>query len=719
MAESIDSIVLNTWDEKINHFSYYYWLKEVDSLSIRIRCRAFVFQNNINRLLHKFFEVSYTTTILWYTDYSPFHDRENGLLITTEGFHYSDAQQKFNIRWMDIKSIEFVQNPEAKIVINTFDNGWTFPAYCFILNNKVSSVNNIVDILKSILSNIENSRDVAKEEARQTEIEAKQTAEFEAVRVNIEALIGKYQKADQTTRNQTEYRDLLVQALELCDNNVTRFTTPSVLTYFNKTRCTLCRILSSKFDSETAKQYADKAWFYLDEWNKSLGGNMSDYPIQKAIALANCAYPIQNTIQGRNIVLEYLANNNQHIDFGTKIFQNINGRVVDYLNSNSFSNNDLIPFHERQFIMFARSSEKIPGYYDPEDNMKWIFPLDNYPKDLVFQGYPEADVLYMVNPVKQNEYIPFEQAEDFLFMDKVREFCRFVQCLGATEISFRSLKGKKVSNSSSSSNDAKLNMKVIAKGEVNANWSNNDNSSYSSNQSVEMRQTFTPNRAPFCPDDLVWLKTDANMRELLKQRLEYGTINSYSYKISSSETCQLTNRKALDIKASFEKIMVKVNANYSQSSDTTFNNHEETEWEINVIFKPISELPQLSNVAESPRVNVESQMNVSDLESKYVEFIKLILEDGIIGENERKTLERRRLKLGISVERAKELEEMLMNPLLNDNEKEYFDEVIAMLDDGIIDAKERKVLNMMLEDLEIDPNRAEDIEQMAINKQKQ
>lgn len=103
---------------------------------------------------------------------------------------------------------------------------------------------------------------------------------------------------------------------------------------------------------------------------------------------------------------------------------------------------------------------------------------------------------------------------------------------------------------------------------------------------------------------------------------------------------------------------------------------------------------------------------MTDNEQSYAEEVKFCLEDGDIGDKERKSLERMRIKLGISPERAAEIEASLQKPLLTEDEQEYLEVVKDQIIDGTIPESSRKILNRWRQRLNISEERASDIEKM-------
>ena len=277
-------------------------------------------------------------------------------------------------------------------------------------------------------------------------------------------------------------------------------------------------------------------------------------------------------------------------------------RNTDELLDNESGFTENYPYADRKFVYIGQNVNKIGGLYqwdDEERVIDWIFTLDHLPTDMVFPlGRPQPG-LYMAHPVLTDQYYPMNVVEEALFMDKVREFCWLVQCLGAKMVSFHSNKGLSVSEGMGSTMNIGTNVGVKAV-EVGASYGNtsNRNEDYNYSQKVELVQHFSPRKKPYCPDDLVWFDSDPAWHMLLKQRIEGGIIE-YNYKISSNETCQMTSNEKNEVKTNFGYMMVKVNATFDMSTDQTFSSNEETEWSIHVEFAPMDELTEELNKTKS------------------------------------------------------------------------------------------------------------------------
>ena len=153
-------------------------------------------------------------------------------------------------------------------------------------------------------------------------------------------------------------------------------------------------------------------------------------------------------------------------------------------------------------------------------------------------------------------------------------------------------------------------------------------------------------------------------------------------------------------------MMVKVDANYDSEEDNTFSKTESTEWQITVQFRSMREFTEQSEKRNS------NQIKLSDSEERYKEEVMFLLEDGVIGDSERRLLERKRQKLGVSEERAKMIEESCA-PSLTEEEKEYLEIFKDIVSEGEISERRRKILNREAESLGISLSRVFEIEKLA------
>ena len=468
------------------------------------------------------------------------------------------------------------------------------------------------------------------------------------------------------------------------------------------------------------------------------------------------------------------------------------------------------PYYERQFILTIRDINQIVGCYDEKDNIRYVFPMNELPKDICFPvGHPLPNTLYLAHPLR-NYYIPFDDAPTVLFHEKIHEICRLMQCLGATEITARCVQGEKLSEETLNNNEinVKGNQKIY-NGAIGVRGDNSFGKHTSRNNEMSIQQSFNPIGKPYCPNDLIWAKKDPELQTLIRQRLEGGLL-SFSKTVSSMETCNMSSSLAVSVNASFESIMIGIDANCSHSSSNNYAQTKETIWEITAEFKPFDDVykpeptnkipdgekPVYSNIGILPLAskewmlwgelnqdihvgdnvlvsndsfeyetsvkgvfmffkildqgekgdicgllldniypmrftpdtkvylinsdNNEDKLDVTPVnaqtlqwtpdEESYAEEVRFCLEDGNIGDKERRFLNRMRDKLRISPERAIEIENSLQTPSFTEDEKEYLDAMQEEAVNGSIPEKSRRILNRFRISLGISEERAAELE---------
>ena len=116
----------------------------------------------------------------------------------------------------------------------------------------------------------------------------------------------------------------------------------------------------------------------------------------------------------------------------------------------------------------------------------------------------------------------------------------------------------------------------------------------------------------------------------------------------------------------------------------------------------------------TPTDECPKQTSLTPREEKYKDEILFCLEDnGIITDDDRKYLERKRQKFGISEESAREIEQQIV-PILSEDEKEYLETFKELNASSTITERSRRLLERERESLNISKERAIEIEKLAL-----
>lgn len=355
---------------------------------------------------------------------------------------------------------------------------------------------------------------------------------------------------------------------------------------------------------------------------------------------------------------------------------------------------------DRKYIMPVRDHQ-IAGCTATDID---TFRMSNIPSCIKFPvGHPVANELYIGHPYKPELYVPYVGHEDVFFIDKIHELSYILQCLGAEEISITAIKGKTVTEieKSSSSLGGNVDFAFIS-GSADVNSNANSRQSTQSNVERTLVQRFDPLKKPFVPEGLIWYPEQPKWQRLVESRLN-GNMLEYSEFVSTFDTSFTSTTETDIIKASVQYLWNKLDANASSKIEKEFEQKIETQWRVDVKFRSMLEFDQ--PVSDAPKALIAN-------EQKYLDLVKKSCANGEISDLNRKMLEIIRNKLGISEERASELEASLI-PQLSEEEKEYLDAVREYLADGTIGANEREMLKTLCELNNISEERAKELEAMV------
>lgn len=165
---------------------------------------------------------------------------------------------------------------------------------------------------------------------------------------------------------------------------------------------------------------------------------------------------------------------------------------------------------------------------------------------------------------------------------------------------------------------------------------------------------------------------------------------------------------------------LKAAENALEEATSSDDDHESRQKRIEIVTEKLERakkyMASLQAGSGSKHVAVNNTTISSDNEQQYLEEVKACYaEDDVISDRERRLLDRLRKSMGISEARAKEIEALANPKALSKNETEYMEELKACIEnDGVISDKERRLLNRLRIMLDITEERAAELEKMII-----
>lgn len=385
----------------------------------------------------------------------------------------------------------------------------------------------------------------------------------------------------------------------------------------------------------------------------------------------------------------------------------------DFKQLNEWYANDFlsVPYNERKLLCPVKD-------YSVPLTQEYVSVLDlkNLEKTgVIFPiGHPVANQLYVGHPYVPTKYIPFDNYELVLIDDKVREFCQIAQSLGATEINIECLNSTSNMGTYASKQQAsgKIDYKLSS---ANGNYNRNRNEQFLNDisQSLTLHQKFSPTKEPVLPDNLVWYHNEPSWQRLYEQRMS-GGLDEHEERMETKKNQVVENSELKSIAAEMKNLIVGVNGTWEQTMEEKFEGHENAVLAIHVTFAPLNSLRN-GKVENFQKTNV--LIGVTSAEQEYIDELKVCMEESTeISTRERRLLNRFREQLGISEKRAVELEESIMKPKLTEEEQEYLKEYKLCLEEGNeISSRERRLLDRLRDKLGISLERANELENIHMS----
>lgn len=367
-----------------------------------------------------------------------------------------------------------------------------------------------------------------------------------------------------------------------------------------------------------------------------------------------------------------------------------------------------VPYKERKYIMLVEDSKikncAVSGIT--------IFNSSNVPNCINFyDNMPLNNELYIGHPYNPSVYIPYNQAEDILFQDKIQEFCYILQQLGAEEITITSLKGRKVNeiNNKKEELEVAANVGRFGNASLNIDSSTSNLMDRTSHEQYDVKYVYDPINMPEMPSETIWYQNQPKWQRLVQSRIDGNTLE-YTECISSKLKFFTSSSEKEDIKAKLKVLMANIEGRIYEEEEKQLREETETIWRVSVKFrskKLLQEKSQSRNTISS---------TLTEKEKEFLNEVRFCIEDDdIIDNSEQIFLNKTREKLGLTEERAKELQESILKPQFTENEKEYINALSELMIDGQIPESAQRIVERFRNLYEIDEQRANEIEKKYVH----
>ena len=362
-----------------------------------------------------------------------------------------------------------------------------------------------------------------------------------------------------------------------------------------------------------------------------------------------------------------------------------------------------VPYKERKYIMLVEDSKikncAVSGIT--------IFNSSNVPNCINFyDNMPLNNELYVGHPYNPSVYIPYNQAEDILFQDKIQEFCYILQQLGAEEVTITSLKGRKINETNNKKEELELAANAGRFGNANLNIDSSTSNlmDRTSHEQYDVKYVYDPIDMPKMPSETIWYQNQPKWQHLVQSRIDGNTLE-WTECISSKLKFFTSSSEKEDIKAKLKVLMANIEGRSYEEEEKQLKEETETIWRVSVKFRS-KKLLQKDTLTQP-----NSATALTNNEDEFLNEVRFCLDnDGIIDSEEQVYLDKVSHKLGLTQTKAQELQNSLISPQITENERKYIEAISELTIDGKIPSSSQRIVERYRKLYEVSSQRAEELE---------
>ena len=362
-----------------------------------------------------------------------------------------------------------------------------------------------------------------------------------------------------------------------------------------------------------------------------------------------------------------------------------------------------VPYKERKYIMLVEDSKikncAVSGIT--------IFNSSNVPNCINFyENMPLNNELYVGHPYNPSVYIPYNQAEDILFQDKIQEFCYILQQLGAEEVTITSLKGRKINETNNKKEELELAANAGRFGNANLNIDSSTSNlmDRTSHEQYDVKYVYDPIDMPKMPSETIWYQNQPKWQHLVQSRIDGNTLE-WTECISSKLKFFTSSSEKEDIKAKLKVLMANIEGRSYEEEEKQLKEETETIWRVSVKFRS-KKLLQKDTLTQP-----NSATALTNNEDEFLNEVRFCLDnDGIIDSEEQVYLDKVSHKLGLTQTKAQELQNSLISPQITENERKYIEAISELTIDGKIPSSSQRIVERYRKLYEVSSQRAEELE---------
>jgi len=319
-------------------------------------------------------------------------------------------------------------------------------------------------------------------------------------------------------------------------------------------------------------------------------------------------------------------------------------------------------------------------------------------------GHPQDGEMYVSHPFRPDCYYVVQSFHDRLFDEKRSELVYLLEALGARHVHVETMMATSVSEQNKETVSENVSDEMCSGLSGSVKDETRSDSKHDNCQIAIEERDLNPAAHPHIPDDLVWYPHEPSWQKIAQSALA-KRYKKLSVELRYYEDFSINQKRMTQVQSALKLFKQEISLGWDEEDENSLRQRKATIWKYVATFddEPIEE-------------QKSATVLLSDSEIEYLDDLKTALAEGVIVDGVRRILERQRMKLGISPDRASELERSISVGQLSDDEEEYIQDFEDCLENGVISDAGRRMLVRRRVKLSISDDRAAELEQMVVMK---
>lgn len=335
--------------------------------------------------------------------------------------------------------------------------------------------------------------------------------------------------------------------------------------------------------------------------------------------------------------------------------------------------------------------------------LPWRFPL----------GHPDSDELYVVHPLRRDTYVPLEDFHHRMFQDRYIELQRLLAALGATQIEIDATEGAAMELFGSGASAGRVSDGVFTGLSGSGATATESDTRASQRRGLTLSLKLAPSARAHVPEGLVWYQHEPTWQAIAREALD-GRVHEYAVELRYAEDFSVNEKLKGKLQGELKLFGGKVKGGVDMESESFVRELKNSRVRVLVRFPDRAPSPRPPAFPSMEPATKPLGPDAGDAELAYLEDYADIMVSGAVTDGARRLLRRTQARLGLDDTAVARLEAGAnARAKLTQSEREYVEDVLDCVEGGGLTTEARRLLTRHAQKLGLSTERAGQLDALA------